>query len=118
MRPNKGGLIASALYTVHFLVFSCLSYFAGLKSSVLLAEMAVLPAGMILGWLWSALGLHDPPFDIDSWMNSYLSYFPVSLLVSYLFGWMLHSLWRLAVRRIGPGLDRIDARLIKRLHRD
>ncbi|WP_456713832.1 hypothetical protein [Bradyrhizobium sp. USDA 4353] len=118
MLLNKGGLIASALYIVHFLLFSSLSYFAGLKASVLLAEMAVLPAGLILGWVWLAFGLHDPPFDTESWMNSYLFYFPVSLLISYLFGWMLHTSWRLSLRYIGPGLERIDVRLIKRLDRD
>ncbi len=118
MRLNKGGLIASALYVVHFLLFSCLSYSASLKASVLLAEAAVLPAGLILGWVWPALGLQDPPFGTESWMNSYRFYAPVSLVISYLFGWMLHTIWRLLVRYVGPGLEQIDTVLIKRLNRD
>ncbi|WP_315756150.1 MULTISPECIES: hypothetical protein [unclassified Bradyrhizobium] len=118
MRLNKGGLIVSAVYIVHFLVFICFSYFAGLKASVLLAEFAVLPAGLILGSIWPLLGLHDPPFDADSWMNSYVFYFPVSLFISYMVGWALHAFWRLLARYVAPRLDRLDERLVRRFHRD
>lgn len=118
MRLNKGGLIASGLYVIHFALFGCLSHFAGLKASVLLAEIAVLPAGMVLGPVWSALGLHDPPFEAGSWMNSYLFYFPVSLFISYMLGWLLHGSWTLLVRVVGPSLNRLDNRLIRRFHRD
>ncbi|CCD97353.1 hypothetical protein BRAO375_990039 [Bradyrhizobium sp. ORS 375] len=51
-------------------------------------------------------------------MNSYRFYAPVSLVISYLFGWMLHTIWRLLVRYVGPGLEQIDTVLIKRLNRD
>ncbi|MGC2777672.1 MAG: hypothetical protein WA418_18755 [Bradyrhizobium sp.] len=118
MGLNRGGLIASAIYVVHFSVFSVLSYFAGLKASVLLAEFAVLPAGLTLSLLWSLLGLHDPPFDAESWMNSYLLYLPVSLLISYMLGWALHAVWCLLARYVAPRLDRLDERLIRRFHRD
>jgi hypothetical protein len=81
-----------------------MAYFVGLKASVLLAELAVLPAGIVLGFVWPSLGLHDPPFAAASWMNSYLFYYPVSLGFSYLFGWALHTLWHLLFRIFGKNL--------------
>ncbi|MGJ4946424.1 hypothetical protein ACQR1W_38115 [Bradyrhizobium sp. HKCCYLS1011] len=118
MRLNKGGLAASGLYTVHYLVFSALSHFASLKSSIVLAGLAVLPGGLFLGFVWSLLGLHDPPFAADSWMNSDLLYYPVSLLVSYLLGWGLNLFWHVLIRLVGPRLARLDERLTTYLDRD
>jgi len=115
VRLNRGGLIACGLYTLHFAVFGTLAYFVGLKPSVLLAELAVLPAGIVLGGVWPSLGLHDPPFAVDSWMNSYLLYYPVSLVVSYLFGWAIHGLWCLLIRTFGKKLDRLDEKIVERL---
>ncbi|CCE11311.1 membrane hypothetical protein [Bradyrhizobium sp. STM 3843] len=118
MALNKGGLVASGLYTVHYLVFSTLSHFASLKSSIVLAGLAVLPSGLFLGFVWSGLGLHDPPFPADSWMNSDLLYYPVSLLVSYLLGWGLNLFWHALIRLVGYRLEHLDERLIRYLDRD
>ena len=115
MRLNRGGLIAYGLYTLHFAVFGNLAYFVRLKPSVLLAELAVLPAGIALGVVWPSLGLHDPPFAVDSWMNSYLFYYPISLVISYLFGWAIHALWSLLIRTFGKKLARLDEKIVEHL---
>ena len=49
MRLNRGGLIACAIYTLHFVLFFGWALFAGLKTSVVLASIAVFPV-TVLGW--------------------------------------------------------------------
>lgn len=96
-------------------MFFTWSYFADLKASVLLVEFSVIPGGVALTALWSALGLSRPPFDSGSWFNSVVSYYVVSLAISYIFGWLLSLLVSIVIGLVGGTLDRWDARLVERL---
>jgi len=87
VRLNKGGLIMCAMYSVHFAVFFGWALLADLKSSDLLAAVAVFPAGLLLAGLGLLLGTHGFPFSVDSWLNSILAYYVESLIISYFVGW-------------------------------
>lgn len=87
MRLNKGGLIAYAVYSVHFGVFFGWALLADLKSSALLAAVAVFPAGLVLAGLGLLLGSHEFPFSVDSWLNSIVAYYIESSIISYFVGW-------------------------------
>jgi hypothetical protein len=85
VRLNRGGLIACAIYTLHFAIFFGWALFAGLKASVFLIVIAIFPAALLFSLLEVLLGVE---MSVDSWMNSNFIYYLVSLLVSYCVGWM------------------------------
>ncbi|WP_315704568.1 MULTISPECIES: hypothetical protein [unclassified Bradyrhizobium] len=87
VRSNKGGLIACAIYTLHFAVFFGWAFFSGLKASVFLATIAVFPAALFWAGLGMLLGSGDFPFSIDSWLNSIPAYYLESCVISYFVGW-------------------------------
>lgn len=87
MRLNKGGLITCAFYTLYFAVFFGWALFAGLKESVVLATIAVFPAGTFWAGMAFLLRTNDFPFPIDSWWNSVPVYYVESLVILYFLGW-------------------------------
>ena len=97
MRLNKGGLIACALYTVHFCIFFGWALFAGIHGSGFLAGIAVFPAGFLLSGLTALFGGSEFPFSIDSWLNTTPAYYTESLAIFYLAGWAVSALTMTAV---------------------
>jgi hypothetical protein len=89
VRVNKGGLIACAIYSLHFATFFGWALFAGVKTSVFLVVIAIFPAALLFSVLEVLLGLTMP---VDSWMNNNLVYYIVSLLISYCAGWMVSAI--------------------------
>ncbi|MGJ4946425.1 hypothetical protein ACQR1W_38120 [Bradyrhizobium sp. HKCCYLS1011] len=87
LRPNRGGLIACAIYTLHFAIFFGWAFFSDLKASVFFASIAVFPAGFFWAGLGMLLGSNVFPFPIDSWLNSIPAYYVESLIISYIIGW-------------------------------
>jgi hypothetical protein len=92
VRLNKGGLIACALYTVHFCIFFGWALFAGIRGSGLLSGIAVFPAGLLLSGLTALFGGSEFPFSIDSWLNTTPAYYIESLAIFYLAGWAVSAL--------------------------
>jgi len=105
VRLNKGGLIACAIYTLHFAIFFGWALFADLKPSVGLASVAIFPAGLFWGGLSALLGLNDFPFPIDSWWNSIPAYYIESLLISYCVGWAFSAMVSIRGSRPQPSSD-------------
>jgi hypothetical protein len=84
---------------------SGLSYFTSIKASVLLLQFSTLPANLFLSVL-SLTGLFNFPFSPDSWMDNDYFYFLMSLLISYLFGWIMSAAF--TDRSSGPANDTAD----------
>ena len=92
MRLNKGGLIACALYTVHFCIFFGWAFFAGIRGSGFLIGVAVFPAGFLLSGLTALFGGSELPFSIDSWLNTTPAYYIESLAIFYVAGGAVSAL--------------------------
>jgi hypothetical protein len=111
-RLSKVGLIVGGVYTAYFALLMGLDYSASDKASALLGQFAVIPAGLFLSVLGSFLGYRDFPIPPDSWMNSYYLYYPMSLVISYLFGWGSSAVGGLLIRLDGGRLNRLDERIL------
>ena len=86
MRLNKGGLIACALYTVHFCIFFGWALSSRPAESGFLSAIAVAPAGFLLAGLTALFSGSEMPFSIDSWLNSIPAYYVESLVIVYFVG--------------------------------
>ena len=96
MRPDRGGLILSGIYTAIFIFLIALSFFSqNAKGSAVFAQLALFPA-MILVTL---SGL-EKLLDYDSWLNNIVVFFLLSVAIVYLIGWAVHAAIRLARARL------------------
>jgi hypothetical protein len=66
VRLNKGGLIACALYTVHFCIFFGWALLADFRGAGVLSGTAVFPTGFLLSGLTALFGGSEFLFSIDS----------------------------------------------------
>ena len=118
VRLSKGGLIASGIYIVIFAALNGLAHYATtVKGAAVLEQISIIPAGTVFDPVMKLLGVPDFP-PLDSIFNSLYFYGLISLVVVYLFGWVVTAIGRLL---LGPEDERfrgIDQRLVDRLDRD
>jgi hypothetical protein len=116
VKLSRAGLICCGFYTFWFVLLVGRSYFVDTKTGYFLAQFAVAPAAIIVSGVLILLG--HPQFPIESPLNNIYVFGVVSLLLSYLFGWMLAAIGRALVRVDGGRLNRLDERLLDRLDKD
>ena len=116
MKLSRAGLICCGFYAFWFVLLVGRSYFVDTKTGYFLVQLAIAPAGILVSGLVNLLGL--PEFPIDSPLNNVYVFGVISLVLSYLFGWMLGAIGHLLMRADGGRLDRLDERLLDRLDKD
>lgn len=89
VKLNKGGLTLSAIYLAYFVIVFGISLTAGdPKGEFFLVQLAYLPAGLFLG-LSGLMSLLEKA-SVGSWINGPLLFLPLSLVIVYVFGWIMH----------------------------
>lgn len=116
MKLSRAGLICCGVYAFWFLLLVGRSYFVDTKTGYFLVQLAIAPAMILVSGLIGLLGLLE--FPLESPLNNIYVFGAVSLLLSYLFGWMLSAIGRLLMRADGGRLNRLDERLLDRLDKD
>jgi hypothetical protein len=119
MRLNKGALILTALYVCFFMTANGVAAIASdPKGAFFLEQLSIVPAMLFL----ESAGLLTF-VAIDSWLNSWLFFVSLSLVIVYLFGWAMSAIVRqIATSRwltwLTRWLNRLDERLLNRLDRN
>ena len=85
---NRAGLIFCGAYTVWFVTLTALAYLStDPKGSFVLGAFSIFPAGILFAASMYYLGLENPPFPSDSWINSVYVAYLACLIIAYLAGW-------------------------------
>ena len=116
MKLSRAGLICCGFYAFWFVLLVGRSYFVDTKTGYFLELLATAPAALLVSGLIRLLGI--PEFPIDSPLNNVFVFGVISLVLSYLFGWMLGAIGRALVRLDGGRLNRLDERVIDRIDKD
>jgi hypothetical protein len=116
VKLSRAGLICCGFYAFWFVLLVGRSYFVDTKTGYFLAQFAVLPAVIVVSGVLGLLG--HLQFPIESPLNNIFVFGAVSLVLSYLFGWMLGAIGRALVCLDGGMLNRLDERLLDRFDKD
>jgi hypothetical protein len=88
VKLNKGGLISAGVYTVYFVAAYTYGHFTGIKAGAILDQLAVFPGLLFCNSLISLLGISEDAI-YNSWLNNEYVFYLGSLVISYLFGWVM-----------------------------
>jgi hypothetical protein len=92
VKLSRAGVICCGFYAFWFVLLVGRSYFVDTKTGYLLAQLAVVPAVIVVSGVLGLLG--HPQFPIESPLNNIFVFGAVSFVLSYLFGWMLGAIGR------------------------
>lgn len=86
MKPNRVALKFTAVYLCYFAVLIGISLATRNPKGATFFEMLAVVPGLLFLLCTGILSLLDAHVPYESWLNSWLFFFPVSLVVVYLFG--------------------------------